>query len=270
MIVWALFDSGNGSYTKGVNSLNKDIEIYPIGIDIENKNHHFINLNLADYSRLFGNNTLFDTLDKLPKPDLIIASPPCESWSNASAMDRGNACWKQEQGDALFQPQQPLSIFTVRDYKDFDRYQYYPNKQLMKRINGELCVFNTVEIIKRYKPKYWIIENPAFGRIWEYIERVLGFEIPFENHTRYNNYDDYPIFKPTRFSGNIELNLRNEKKPNDIKFQDWTKSYNERSNIPQSLVCEIFEKVYKEIENEEKTRQPANDSHDSASGVASN
>ena len=120
MTVWALFDSGNGSYTKGVKRLNKNIEIYPIGIDIENKNNHFINLNLADYSRLFGDNALFDTLDKLPKPDLIIASPPCESWSNASAMDRGNACWKQEQGDALFQPQQPLSIFTVRDHKDFD------------------------------------------------------------------------------------------------------------------------------------------------------
>ena len=250
MIVWALFDSGNGSYTKGVKKLDKDIEIYPIGIDIENKNHHFINLNLADYSRLFGDNTLFDTLDKLPKLDLIIASPPCESWSNASAMDRGNACWKQEQGDSLFQPQEPLSIFTVRDHKDYDRYQYYPNKQLMKRINGELCVFNTVEIIKRYQPKYWIIENPAHGRIWQYIERVLGFRIPFENHTRYNNYDDYPISKPTRFSGNIELNLKNEKKSNDIKFQDWTKSYNERSNIPLSLVCEIFEKVYKEFMSE--------------------
>ena len=62
--------------------------------------------------------------------------------------------------------------------------------------------------------------------------------------------DDYPISKPTRFSGNIELNLKNEKKPNDIKFQDWTKSYNERSNIPQSLVCEIFEKVYKEFMSE--------------------
>ena len=29
MIVWALFDSGNGSYTKGVKKLDKDIEIYP-------------------------------------------------------------------------------------------------------------------------------------------------------------------------------------------------------------------------------------------------
>lgn len=92
MTVWALFDSGNGSYTKGVKQMDANIDIYPIGIDIENKNNHFINMNLADYSRLFGDSTLFDTLDKLPKPDLIIASPPCESWSNASAMDRGNAC----------------------------------------------------------------------------------------------------------------------------------------------------------------------------------
>lgn len=51
MTVWALFDSGNGSYTKGVKALNEDgefnIEIYPIGIDIEHKNDHFINLNLC-------------------------------------------------------------------------------------------------------------------------------------------------------------------------------------------------------------------------------
>nr|DAI15030.1 MAG TPA: DNA methyltransferase [Caudoviricetes sp.] len=251
MIVWALFDSGNGSYTKGVNALNNEggynIDIYPIGIDIENKNNHFINLNLADYSRLFGNDVLFNTLDKLPKPDLIIASPPCESWSVASAMDRGNACWKQEQGDGLFEPQTPLSRFTIRYASDFEKYQYYPEKQLMKRINGELCAFNTIEIIKRYKPKFWIIENPAFGRLWEYIETVLGFKLPYENHTRYNNYD-YPISKPTRFSGNIDLKLKNEKIPNELEFRsEFSKSYNERSNIPGKLVKEIFKKIYREF-----------------------
>ena len=50
MIVWALFDSGNGCYTQAAKEYS-DIEIYPIGMDIENKNDHFINLNLADYSR---------------------------------------------------------------------------------------------------------------------------------------------------------------------------------------------------------------------------
>lgn len=247
MTVWALFDSGNGSYTKGVKALNSsegtNIDIYPIGIDIEKKNSHFINLNLADYGRLFGDNTLFETLDKLPNPDLIIASPPCESWSNASAMDRGNACWKQERGDGIFEPQIPLSKFTVRYASDFENYQFHPDKQLMKRINGELCAFNTVEIIKRYKPKFWIIENPAYGRLWEYIEVVLGFKLPYENFTRYNNYN-YPVKKATCFRGNINLNLKNEKLPTGLNLKNFSHSYNERSNIPQNLVIEIFTKVY--------------------------
>lgn len=247
MTAWALFDSGNGSYTKAVQTLNSsglaNIDIYPIGIDIEHKNKHFINLNLADYSRLFGDNTLFDTLDKLPKPDLIIASPPCESWSNASAMDRGNACWKQEQGDSLFQPQKPLSIFTVRDHKDYDGYQYYPNKQFMKRINGELTSFNTIEIIKRYKPKYFIIENPASGRLWKYIEDIIGFKLPYLNPTRYNDYD-YPLQKPTKFASNLNLDLKNDIIKQDVEWGHFSNSYNERSNIPQKLVIEIFTKVY--------------------------
>lgn len=251
MIVWALFDSGNGSYTKGVKDLNDkglcDIEIHPIGIDIERKNNHFINLNLADYSRLFGNNTLFDTLDKLPKPDLIIASPPCESWSNASAIPNGNACWKKEDlSDSLFEPQREPSPFTIRSNSDYEQaynnYKY--DRQFMKRVNGELCVFNTIEIIKRYRPEFFIIENPASGRIWRYIEEVIGFELPFKNPTRYNNYG-YPIQKSTKFAGNLDLQLNNEANKPEVTWQDFSTSYNERSNIPQELVKEIFTKVYK-------------------------
>lgn len=70
-MVWALFDSGNGCYSKAAKKF-EDIEIYSIGIDRKNKSNHFINLNLADYSRLFGDNTLFDHLDSLPNPDLSL------------------------------------------------------------------------------------------------------------------------------------------------------------------------------------------------------
>ena len=146
MVVWALFDSGNGCYTQAAMQCNA-IDIYPVGIDIENKNDHFINLNLADYSRMFGNNILFDTLDKLPRPDLIIASPPCESWSIASAMWGGNASWKQETGAI----NRELSKFTVRSRKDYDlpHVQFKYDRSFMNRINGELCIYNTIEIIKR-------------------------------------------------------------------------------------------------------------------------
>ena len=226
-----------------------DIDIYPIGMDIENKNNHFINLNLADYSRIFGDNTLFDTLDKLPHPDLIIASPPCESWSNASAMCEGNACWKQEDiSDSLFKPQREASMFTIRNASDYERaynnYKY--DRQFIKRVNGELCVFNTIEIIKRYEPSYFVIENPASGRLWKYIEVVIGFKLPYLNITRYNNYD-YPLQKPTKFASNIDLKLKNDIIKQDIEWKHFSKSYNERSNIPQKLVIEIFKNVYCEF-----------------------
>ena len=253
MIAWALFDSGNGSYTKGVKELNEkglcNIDVYPIGIDIEKRNNHFINLNLADYSRLFGDNTLFNTLDKLPKPDLIIASPPCESWSNASAMTGGNACWKQEDlSDSLFTPQKEASMFTIRNAYDYEEayINYKYDRQFMKRINGELCVFNTIEIIKRYKPMYFVIENPASGRLWKYIDEVIGFKLPYLNLTRYNNYD-YPLQKPTKFASNLYLGLKNDIIKQEIEWGNFSKSYNERSNIPQKLVIEIFTKIYKDF-----------------------
>ena len=198
-------------YFKGANSLNSsgetNIEIYSIGMDIENKNNHFINLNLADYGRLFGDNTLFGALDKLPKPDLVIASPPCESWSNASAMENGNACWKRNDvSDSLFAPQVRPSPFTIRANRDYEsayiNYQY--DRQFLKRVNGELTAFNTIEIIKRYRPQFWVIENPAADRLWPYIEDIIGFRIPYKNLARYNNYD-YP-YKNGRFLEAI-LNL---------------------------------------------------------------
>lgn len=41
MIVWALFDSGNGCYTQGAELFNQlvsqSVNIYPIGMDIECK-----------------------------------------------------------------------------------------------------------------------------------------------------------------------------------------------------------------------------------------
>lgn len=258
MVVWALFDSGNGSYFKGAKALNRsggaNIDIYSIGIDIENKNNHFINLNLADYGRLFGDNTLFDELDKLPKPDLIIASPPCESWSVACAMSNGTAFWKREDlSDSLFLPQRKPSPFTIRSKQDYiDAFHDYDFEKLfMKRLNGELTVFNTIQILKRYQPQYWIIENPANSKMWEYIQKILGFHLPYINLVRYNNYD-YPLQKPTKFVGNIFLNLNSEVKPAKTTLTNFSKSYNERSNIPQKLVIEIFEKVYKEFLKEKK------------------
>ena len=241
MVIWALFDSGNGCY-KQVGDTIDEIEIYSVGLDVENKNSHFLNQNLADYSRLFGSKDLWNSLDTLPKPDLIIASPPCESWSVASAMYEGNACWKREQLTDWEESRKEISPFTIRDIDDYDGYQYNPLTQVIKRVNGELCTLNLTEIIRRYKPKYWVIENPELSKIWEYLPRVLGFELPFENKVRYSNYG-YEIDKPSRFSSNVWLNLDYARRVKTEKnFKD-IRGYNERSNIPLELVREIFTQI---------------------------
>lgn len=239
MVVWALFDSGNGCYKRVAETYRQnEIDLYAIGLDKENKNSHFINLNLASYSFDKRDNPIFNELDKLPKPDLIIASPPCESWSTASSMYEGNACWRRErvqenvEGDIG-------TPFVVRDFNEYDEVQYYPYNQLITRINGELCIFNTIQIIQRYNPTCWVIENPAFGRIWEYAQRVLGFNFPFENLTYYSDYG-FDIKKPTRFSSNIELGLRKEGNASKISFNQ-TSGYNFRSNIPLKLIEEIYD-----------------------------
>lgn len=100
-----------------------------------------------------------------------------------------------------------------------------------------------MRLLNDISQSFFIIENPASGRIWRYIEEVIGFELPFKNHTYYNNYG-YPIRKPTKFAGNIDLKLNAEEVKASKTWQEFSNSYNERSNIPQELVKEIFTKVY--------------------------
>src|SRR5699024_1697941 len=120
-------------------------------------------------------------------------------------------CWKQQRHDSLFAPQTPLSRYTIREYKDYTTGQFKPEKSLMTRINGELTIFNTIKIIKHFKPTYYVIENQAYG-------------------------------------SNINLNLKKDKVPPEKSFND-IHGYNAMSNIPQKLVYYIFETIYKDWEN---------------------
>ena len=187
---------------------------------------------------------LWETLDGLDRPDVILASPPCESWSVASAMKGGNACWKKEKDMTinLFGDYEQGSKFTIRNQADYENYQFKYDKSFLTRINGEMCIYNTLKIIERYQPKVFVIENPAYGRIWEYIANVIGFNIPYENLTYYNNYG-YPVQKSTKFGSNINLKLRNKRIKGKIELKYYNNGgnrYNTRSNIPIDLVKSIL------------------------------
>lgn len=247
LIMWSLFDSGKGAYRRTVDKYFIDmIENYSIGIDKENEGDCFMNLNLADYGELFGQNDMWNGLDSLPKPDIILASPPCESWSVASSMRGGNRCYKWKG-----HPLSPRPDWELEEHNKKGYYPCYPWKVLYTRINGELCAYNTIRIIEKYNPKYWVIENPLSSHIWAYLEEFHNFSGVL-NKAHYYAYNENFSLKPTGFMSNAVLKLKMCKagtKANVMigRHRGDTRpvvaTYNQRSDIPEELVKDILDQI---------------------------
>ena len=246
MIVWCLFDSGEGAYQRAINKyFSGELESYSLGIDIEQRGHNFIEVDLADYKALFGDNTLFDTLDKLPKPDIILASPPCESWSVASAMKGGNVSYIWDTGEMVMRTDTDMT-----KNNDHSRFKRIPWKVMYRRVNGELCAYNTVRIIQRYQPQYWVIENPYSSHIWYYLEHYHDFK-GYLNQAHYGAYSEAFPKKPTGFMSNVQLTLKKMAKGTKAKVtigkDDANRKqicgYNKRSDIPDELIKDILDQL---------------------------
>ena len=74
-IIWSLFDSET-AITQQLNS--EKYKVYSIGLPSSSAlTDNFIKIDLSKKSCL-------KKLSKLPKPDYIFASPPCETWVNVN------------------------------------------------------------------------------------------------------------------------------------------------------------------------------------------
>ena len=91
-------------------------------------------------------------------PDVVWASPPCQSWSFASSRHR-----------------------TLKDMAP----------KTPEAVLGEALVLRIIELIKVLKPRYWFIENPR-GRL-----RAFDPMKRFLRRTVYYSAYGYPIAKPT-------------------------------------------------------------------------
>lgn len=91
MIVWCLYDDANGSWNKYSKEQNENTFI-SIGINNNDwDNYYKIDLSIQ-------NENLIKELWQLPKPDIIVASPPCESWSIADNQQR---LWREQKGNNI-------------------------------------------------------------------------------------------------------------------------------------------------------------------------
>ncbi|APJ38694.1 hypothetical protein [Mycoplasmopsis pullorum] len=232
-VIWDLFDDMNRCY---YHSLKDEFEIYSIGIRKHKENYRQIDLSIL-------NNQLFEQLNQLPLPDIILASPPCNSWSRANT----NTTFVEN-----VEIQEYKTNISFKNFEFYDKHnlQAQPSKirnpisKVKLFLNGFSTALATAEIIKYYKPKYFVIENPQSSKIW----KMFNFSQKYiKNLTFYGNYDENFPKKPTIFLSNIDLNLQINKVKNYKNLNSVSRK--KRSDIPQSLIKEIVEKFKNDYQN---------------------
>ena len=226
MRILALFDDGNGSVKKAL----PEHDVVSVGIGNAD-----IVMDLSDMKNI---KKLVDMHKKEPF-DLLMASPPCESWSFATAGDNGNA----------YRCKETLRLRTIDDWK---KNPYTSIKRLVDRsapeipeiyarylkkgVNGDLTALFTAELVKALGIPF-VIENPQSSMIFDKLEREgLSFVKNVACYAAYS--DDFPL-KRTGFASGVAMNLKQAKRAK-FAFKDWKVSkYIGRSSIPEDLIKHI-------------------------------
>ena len=262
IIVWDLF---GGTQNSIYNAMKYDdrFEIITIDITEPTRLSHF-KINLMNYRSVAIN-----LLRQLPKPDIIVGSPPCDSFSSILSMKGG--------GTPIWIPNQ-YNFLDVRSKENFESLKggftkniVYEN-QFTKAAIGSTLLLNLINIIEEFKPKYWYIENPANSLLWKYLSNNMNWKKGIVNKCKYGLYG-FPTMKRTIFLSNINLNLKNgkweNKAVNFVEGSTWKRgenhfynnckkkmhdssddNVNKSSEIPEPLIKDIFNSFDSERERE--------------------
>ena len=229
-IIWSLFDSE----TAITQQLNSDVyKVYSIGLASEHSvTDSFISIDLSRKSCI-------RKLNKLPRPDIIFASPPCESWVTVNS------------GSLQYFPRnyKEYNLYWQRDFKGLD----FTKEYRKRRLDGQKTAYWTYRIIDVYKPDVWVIENGASSLIFKYLMKYFNLQ-GYRNFCCYSSYDNINFSeKPTVFYSNREFPLKRNKKKSILKVASRGKEYNknfifhanycERSTVPLGVYKDILRQI---------------------------
>lgn len=239
MIVWALYDDGNCSWYKALKDID-NVKVYSIGINDVKDIPNYIQIDLSIH-----NKKLIKQLSKIEHPDIIVCSPPCESWSNCDNQQRLLKSIEKKNNDEI-----TLNFRTFSFYENHNKTcakqmirNYY--KSLSTCLSGIATINAVHQIIHHFKPKYYVIENPQSSLIWKYIDACLDFDYATKWLVYYNNYDTNYSRKPTYFMTNAVLKLKHDTFKSEINLGNIT-GYDKRSSIPKELLLDIYKQISKE------------------------
>ena len=233
-VIYALFDDGEQSVKKALEPLG--YEVYSFGIQ---KKDTVINCDLTN---------LDDFMEKtqyLPKPDLIFANPPCETFSiaTASGYDSGKKGNIYYYNDGI--PVTDFDDWKTSTYNNIkimkkNKKEYFDNLIIKRDISEKLHI-NTDKIIEKFGVP-GVIENPKTSYCWKLFHKKY-----VKNEAHYAAYDERYTKKPTFFATTEELELKKVPKGwKQVKsWSDSTGSYNLRSSVPKELIIYIVERLLK-------------------------
>lgn len=246
MKILVLFD-GTGCISKAWKALGHDVRC----LDILPLSHIDYVMNILDFKPELTGGWI---------PDIIWASPPCETFSIiTNVKGGGNRYYETFKLFGLVQRITPRTNFTI-DKRLIGR----DEKILAKGAEHRLLVDKTIEIINHFESinpdLLWCIENPASGYMRYYLMTLkLGI---IENRTTYCMYGK-PYRKETSIFSNIKLHLkwcpkhkkgvvdacgghsdsftqRYDKKKQPKGVVNRKSTYLDRSSIPEALCIEIL------------------------------
>lgn len=258
--VLVLFD-GYGCISKTLKQMGFDVR----SLDILPLEHIDLPINILDYTPSMLGNWV---------PDIIWASPPCETFSIVTARRGGGNLYYQ----TIKMNGKVTNIYPREDFSSDKRFQKFSDEQ-RKEIKSKISskqvqhleiIRKTVEIIEYYSklnPNFiWFIENPASGFIRHQLKNL--FNNMFENKTTYCMYGS-EYRKETSIFSNLQLNLKycpkhidgvtdlcGGHKDNLIqRYDDRSQekgvvkksTYLDRSSIPEKLCMDIFVQTKKEV-----------------------
>jgi len=222
MVIWSLFDSENDTVKNALSHL--DVEVYSFGIGCGTGHIH---LDLSDFE--FARREL----DKYPNPDIVFASPPCETWCYVSV-----GCKRH------YTTELGINLYWKNKWTPFD----FTSKYIDRRKNGVATLETMFKIIEWYEPKYWFIENGTRSLAFAYLKEVLGLT-GFKNLTNYYSYN-FNYLKPTTIYSNILLQLRNNSPNTELaKLENHISGYTKfelsklRSKVPAGLYLDIYKQA---------------------------
>ena len=199
IIIWDLFGGGQNSIFHALKN-NKKFEIYTFDVVKPQHKNQFV-LDLAQKN-------IIEKLKKYPKPDIIVSSTLCQSFSCVLNMKGGGTCFWKLNNDK--------NKLILRSKAEFERLKSGFTKNLDAKTQlfiaklGKKCIDNTISIIKHYKPKYWFIENPKHSLLWKYItlnrKDFYNPQMMFLNEASYGKYG-YLTTKATYFLSNVKMSL---------------------------------------------------------------